>query len=344
MTGRMAPFLLFPSRPVQAKRKPFVQFFRLFEYRPQTKSAYLCSIENFFSSWSFLAIKHHLSPFDSLMEKYIPRMSYHLLRLLTAAAAAVILTGCDLIDYHPYDTRVHGAHDINRRNAARIEEQCAGRDSVRFAVISDTQRWYDETNDCVRAINARGDVDFVIHCGDLSDFGVTREFELQRDILEKLHMPYVVLLGNHDCLGTGADVYRYLFGSPNFSFNAGNLHVLCLNTNAFEYDYSIAVPDFAFIRADRDSLPASVTRTVVAMHAQPLSDQFNNNVAQLFEDEIRRYPSLAFCLCGHEHRMAANDWFNDGTIYYECACAKLRGYLLFTLHANGTYSYEEIYY
>ena len=56
----------------------------------------------------------------------------------------------------------------------------------------------------MESINKRGDVDFVVHCGDISDFGVTREFELQRDILEKLTMPYVVLIGNHDCLGSGA--------------------------------------------------------------------------------------------------------------------------------------------
>ena len=268
----------------------------------------------------------------------------HFPRFLLAAAAGLLLTACDLIDYHPYDTRVSGPHDLNRRNIARIEQQMAGRDSVRFAVMSDTQRWYDETNDCVRAINRRGDVDFVIHCGDVSDFGVSREFELQRDIFEKLDMPYVVLLGNHDCLGTGADTYRYLFGAPNFAFNAGSLHVLCLNTNAFEYDYSTAVPDFAFIRTDREQLPEGVKHTVVAMHAQPLSDQFNNNVAEVFEQEIRRYPGLRFCLCGHEHHVAANEWFGDGVVYYESACAKYRSYLLFTIHPDGSYDYEDVSY
>ena len=268
----------------------------------------------------------------------------HFPRFLLAAAAGLLLTACDLIDYHPYDTRVSGPHDLNRRNIERIERNLAGRDSVRFAVMSDTQRWYDETNDCVRAINRRGDVDFVVHCGDVSDFGVSREFELQRDIFEKLDMPYVVLLGNHDCLGTGADTFRYVFGDPNFSFNAGNVHFVCLNTNAFEYDYSTAVPDFTFIRTDRDSLPPTATRTVVAMHAQPMSDQFNNNVADVFEQELRKYPSLQFCICGHEHHVAENEWFDDGVVYYESACAKFRSYLLFTLHADGTYSHEEIRY
>ena len=49
------------------------------------------------------------------------------------------------VDYHPYDTRVRGECGINAKNMARIEAATAGRTSVRFAVISDTQRGYDET-------------------------------------------------------------------------------------------------------------------------------------------------------------------------------------------------------
>lgn len=255
-----------------------------------------------------------------------------------------LLAACDLIDYHPYDVRISGAHDLNALHVAQIEESMAGRDSLRFAVISDTQRWYDETNDAVKSLNSRGDIDFVVHCGDVSDFGVTKEFVLQRDILEKLTMPYVVLLGNHDCLGTGEDAYHYIFGKPDFSFTAGDTHFVCLNTNAFEYDYSTAVPDFSFLRADRSSLSPAVRRTIVAMHAQPGSEQFNNNVADLFQEEIRQYPSLALCLCGHGHHTQSADLFGDGVIYYECGAAKMREYLVFTLKADGSYAYEVIPY
>ena len=267
-----------------------------------------------------------------------------LLRCICYCSCALLMTACDLIDYHPYDTRVSGAHDINAHNIERIESACQGRDSISFVLISDTQRWYDETEKAVKSINERTDIDFVIHCGDISDFGVTREFELQRDLLQKLRVPYVVLLGNHDCLGTGADVYRYIFGNPNFSFNAGDLHVLCINSNAFEYDYSTDIPDFAFIRSDRDAVPSSVRRTIVAMHAQPLSDQFNNNAAQLFQYEIKKYPGLSFCLCGHGHQTQVNDWFDDGVLYYECASAKSREYIVFKLKKDGGYSHEVVRY
>ena len=73
---------------------------------------------------------------------------------------------------------------------------------------------------CCKSPNARGDIDFVIHGGDQSDFGVTKEFIWMRDIFNKFQMPYVCLLGNHDCLGTGEDAYRAIYGDPNFAFTA----------------------------------------------------------------------------------------------------------------------------
>lgn len=82
----------------------------------------------------------------------------------------LLLCGCDLIEYHPYDVRLHGETGINAKNIARIEEICEGKDTLRFVLMGDSQRWYDETEDFVKALNKRDDVDFVIHGGDISDF------------------------------------------------------------------------------------------------------------------------------------------------------------------------------
>ena len=115
---------------------------------------------------------------------YLLHMIQHLLKDGILAICCSLMVACDMIDYHPYDTKIDGVHNINQQNCERIKQQCANRSSIKFAVISDTQRWYDETKDVVSSINNRTDIDFVIHCGDISDFGVTKEFTLQRDILQ----------------------------------------------------------------------------------------------------------------------------------------------------------------
>ena len=255
------------------------------------------------------------------------------------AFAFLLLASCDLIDVHPYDGNIDGDMDINARNIARIEQATRGKSRIRFAFISDTQRWYDETEDEVADINARGDIDFVIHGGDLTDFGVTKEFEWQQKILNKLTMPYVVLLGNHDCIGSGKEVYRNMFGNENFSFVAGPTRFICLDTNALEYDFSNPVPDLGYIESFRGD--KSAKNTVMVMHVAPYQDEFNNNVAKPFDYEIRQLNNPIFCINGHAHSTVASDIFGNGLMYYQITCACDRQYYVFTIDENG-YTYETI--
>ncbi len=49
-------------------------------------------------------------------------------------------------------------------------------------------------------------------------------------------------------------------------------------------------------------------------------------------------------MCGHGHHTQVNEWFDDGVLYYECAAAKHREYIIFTLDEEGGYSYETVDY
>lgn len=200
--------------------------------------------------------------------------------------AALLLTSCDdLFDTHPYDINFEGETGINVKQIAKIESLFAEKDTLRVAFISDTHVWYSDTKDEVADLNRRTDIDFVIHCGDLTDTGTSKEYEWCRDILAGLRYPYVALIGNHDYLGTGDQAYQVLFGPVDFSFIASRIKFICLNTNATEYDYIAAVPDFDFMEEETTKDSADFDRTVIVMHAPPYSDQFNNNVCKAF----RRY-------------------------------------------------------
>lgn len=257
----------------------------------------------------------------------------------------LMLTSCeDLFDYHPYDANVKGETNINKKNIKRIEEKCANRDTLTFAMISDSHRSYDEEEKMVESLNKHGDIDFVIHGGDFSEYGTTMEFLWHRDILSHLKMPYVAIMGNHDCLGNGSDVFRKIWGSENFSFVAGWIRFLALNTNALEYDYSVAVPDFGFIEhAITDTSNANVTKHIVAMHSAPYTELFNNNIAKPFENYITSLRGLQFCLYGHGHHVSIEDIYGDGVLYYECPAVEFGQYLLFRVYRNSDdYEYEVV--
>lgn len=256
--------------------------------------------------------------------------------------AGMFVQGCDMIESSPYDVHVTGEKRLTEKNIALIEKATAGKETIKFAMISDSQRFFDETWDAVKAINSRDDIDFVLHGGDVSEYGATREFLWQRDLLNRLDVPYVCVIGNHDCIATGVEAYRAVFGELNFSFTAGDVKFLCLNTNALEFDGATPVPDLGFIKRELASLPPQVRRTVVLMHAGPYSEQFNNDIAEEFEALIRRFPGLQFCLFGHGHNVKVEEPFGDGVVYYECASTRKRSMLVFTLNPDDSYDYEVV--
>lgn len=265
------------------------------------------------------------------------KYTYYYLTVLS-----LLMTACDVFDYHPYDIKLKKDYiALNSKYIQKIQQKDTGQDTVRFAFMGDTQRFYDETEDFIAVINKRQDIDFVIHGGDVSDFGMKKEFVWLHDRMKNLNVPYVTLCGNHDILGSGKNIYRSMYGEFNFSFIFGKTKFICLNTNALEFDYSIPVPDFKFIEKEIQDTVSNYNRTVVVMHVPPGDVEFNNNVSTPFQEYLKKSKKLMFCLHAHTHALSIRDYFNDGILYYGCENIGKRSYLLFTIMGDY-YTYEVV--
>lgn len=263
---------------------------------------------------------------------------------LSLILSLTFLTACEeAFHVHPYDVNVKGEHDINATNIAKIESGLAGQDTLRVAFISDTHLWLSDAKDEVADINRRGDIDFVIHCGDMTDTGTMVEFEWTRDILDGLRMPHIALIGNHDFLGTGNQVYSYMYGAMDFSVIASRVKFVCLNTNATEYDYMAAVPNFDFMEEEMTRDSSRFDRTVIVMHSPPYSDQFNNNVCKAFRRYLDFFPDLLCCIYGHNHDDDVGCLYDDDLVFYGIDCAVHRNYRIMTITPDG-YEMEQVYY
>lgn len=254
------------------------------------------------------------------------------------------LSGCGAFDIHPYDVDVKGQKGINAINISKIEQLTFGKEIIRFACISDSHQWYSDMEDAVNDINRkRGNLDFVIHCGDLTDTGTTAEFEWNDKILSRLQLPYIAMIGNHDYLGTGEEYYAKKYGSHNFRMIAARVKFVFLDTNATEYDYVASVPDLNYIRQQSEEDTLKFDRTIVLMHSRPYSDQFNNNIAEPFEYYLQTFLKPMFCINGHDHTLQIEDIFHDGLIYYGVPSIGKRKYMIFTITPND-YHYEVVDY
>lgn len=277
------------------------------------------------------------------------------IRLIPAALSAMMLASCNWFEYHPYASKISGTTQVNSKSIEAIRGKVADV-PFKFAFITDTQGSLNEMKSALDIIVGRGDIDFIIHGGDQTDFGIVKEFVWTRDMLLDTGIPFVSVIGNHDCLGNGNDTFDYIYGPQNFSFDAGPVHIMCLNTVALEYDYSRPVPDLVFIEDDIAAAnKTAATHSIVVMHSRPYDEQFNNNVAKTFNYYISQLPgmkpedprradgtcAMSFCLNGHNHSTMVKDIFDNGILYYQCANIAKRAFFIFTITDDG-YEYEEV--
>ena len=96
--------------------------------------------------------------------------------------------------------------------------------SFKFALITDTHVSSPENNEDMRRtvndINGLDEIDFVIHAGDVTEFGSDEELVMAKDILDGLNKPLYIVPGNHDSnwSESGTNSFLRVFGGETFSF------------------------------------------------------------------------------------------------------------------------------
>ena len=128
---------------------------------------------------------------------------------------------------------VNVAHADEAKGATRA----GGASAFSFAYISDTHLYKRELNDrFVRSIlKAVDDVnalspqpDFVLFGGDLAQLGAREELELGAQILKSVKAPVRMMVGEHDWFLDMGDVWKSLFGAPQYSFDHKGVHFVTL--------------------------------------------------------------------------------------------------------------------
>lgn len=252
----------------------------------------------------------------------------------------LVLTNCSLFEYHPYEVRIADEEkNLNRKAFEKIQVANTN-DTVTFILIGDTQRFYDETVDFVNKANSI-DADFVVLNGDISDFGLAKEYHWVHRILSKLNKPYIGVIGNHDLLGNGRAVFEEMYGPMNDSFLFNNIKFIFINTNSREYQFKGNTPDMNWLGRELDGTDFS--QAVVIGHVPPFNQDFDSNLERPYAALLKNSGKVKLTLYAHQHGYSDEEYYGDGVRYVVVSSMKERLFVVINIWADG-FSLKKIQY
>ena len=236
-------------------------------------------------------------------------------KLFILTMVLITLTACDeMFDYSPYAIDFSEENkNVNQRNIEKLLLREPD-DTLTIAFTGDTHRFFDQTDEFVEKVNKNPAVDFVIHVGDMADFGLPKQYTWGNLYLLKLNVPYFVLVGNHDLVGNGITAYTEMFGALNFSFIYDSLKFIFINTNGLEFKFNGEVPDVqwldAQLRPNNDFLKA-----VVIFHVPPMNGDFDSSLEEAFHKSLALNNNVIFSVHGHLHGHEIYKPYEDSISY-----------------------------
>jgi outer membrane protein assembly factor BamB len=188
--------------------------------------------------------------------------------------------------------------------AAKAAEADGG---LRFVVLTDTHGNEEETERLANlalvfsAVEAE-DPQFVLHCGDITDYGDDSGFAAYRSCIPDglwdriRHVP-----GNHEIRWdvTARERFQQWFGPTSYSFDAGGVHFVALDPTQALQEPGLFGDDLDAIRRDLDG--AGETPSVMFLHF-PLAgrNHYVNDADELLRT-IEPFP-VRGVFAGHIHR------------------------------------------
>jgi hypothetical protein len=250
--------------------------------------------------------------------------------------AVMLIAAC--LEYSPHVLPSEERHrDVNHKSIARLMA-APPPERLRFAVVGDTQTAFDEAERVVEALSRRGDLAFVVQIGDFTELGLAPEYERMNDIFRRLPVPYLVVIGNHDHLGNGEDLYERMFGPQDFAFTWARTRFVFLDTNSIEEAYDGTVPDLATLAVNLAPSPDH-DRAFVFAHVEPESSDFDSRLRDGFRALLRDGRAVA-SFHGHEHRFET--YVREGIPYFIATHLNDREYLLVSEGDDGGFDVERV--
>jgi 3',5'-cyclic-AMP phosphodiesterase len=210
----------------------------------------------------------------------------------SAVIACLLLAGC--LKSTPFKSDPDVV-DLTEQQLQKLRELGEPPKSWTFVAFGDTHDEYDDLERSVEIINRSG-ARFALIAGDLTDRGTLQEFEWSGELYRDLEIPFLTVIGNHDEISDGREIYEKMYGPLNYSFRHGPLKFVMFDSNDLE---NPAAPDRAWLTEQVEN-PGDAWGVVLVTHQSLLdTDAVEGGTSHLFYDELLASENVVLAVHGH---------------------------------------------
>ena len=157
--------------------------------------------------------------------------------------------------------------------------------TINFYVFGDSQGYQDGIIEIAEIANLERP-DFVFHCGDLTPFGQSTQYDEVVSALEIFTNPVYTTAGNHDIKEGGGERYQQHFGPSTYSFEIGSTHFTVFNTSTND------VSENELIWLENDLSQSDAEIKFVFTHTPTFDPRTSSDHAMLNETNAERLMTL----------------------------------------------------
>lgn len=206
--------------------------------------------------------------------------------------ACCLIAGC--LKSTPFKTEPDEV-DLTSRELSKLQQLGEPPKAFTFLAFGDTHDEYDDLETSVGIMNQSA-ARFALIAGDLSDRGTLQEFEWSGELYRQLKMPFLTVIGNHDAISDGKEIYRKMYGPLDYSFRHGPLKFVLFDSNDLE---TPSAPDRDWLRAQVEEHGDAKGVVLVTHQAVLDSDAREGGDNHVFYDELLRGGDVVLVVHGH---------------------------------------------
>ena len=248
---------------------------------------------------------------------------------LTLASVALLLSSCKDTEFDAVPTSCLGmTTQINIDRLKELETKNVGKAEFKVAIIADSHNGAGSLANVLKRIGGRTDLDFILLLGDLSDNALPSELDWTCMALQDTHLPVLPVIGNHDSLTNGKNLWAQYFGPFDYSFSYLGTKFIAYNNNTLEFGTTI--PKLDLIQQESVLQPGEIRyHTIAASHVPPgtevNSDTQNQEILKALNDD-----GIPFTVHGHLHHFQfEKDAF--GNLHYVVGAARNSQWAIMTV-------------